>query len=95
MHTKQKNDPKMPSLVFPLYAFKFEGERTHDGLDIVISGVKAITDFSSQNIELSLSGGGIVISGERLCVTSLERQTVQIIGVIKEIRVKYVKIKNR
>ena len=93
MHGKTKIDIKEYSIPLLGNAFRIEAYRILSGMNFLISGVTGISQLTEESIQLIMKGGRVLVVGKRLSLTALENKTVEINGIVEELKFKYVKIK--
>ena len=88
--TGRSGEIKLESIMSPIGGnLTLELKKNARGAVLVIGGVVSLSEFSSQKIEVLTHGGRILLSGERLAITTLEGRCVEIYGRITEVRMSY------
>ena len=73
----------------PLSAFHIEADRSPSGLTVRVGGIIAITDYSEERVSLKGHSGRLTVLGERLRMTVYEDKTVEILGRVEAMEMKY------
>lgn len=84
-----KNEKNVFGAAQSLLGFRAEIERTTAGMSAIISGVRAITEFSSTLAVVRLVGFRVKISGADLSITVLEDGSAEISGKICDMEFVY------
>lgn len=89
--TKRKANEKQidGGISAAMSSLHFEGERSARGITLTVSGIIGISDFSENGIYMKSRGGRIAVLGRRLVLNVLENKTVEIVGRIEGIEMKY------
>lgn len=72
-----------------LSAFHLEADRSRSGLNIVLSGIVGISEFSDEMICLKGHGGRIYVKGKHLFINVYENANVEIVGRVEEVVFRY------
>ena len=85
---RKQNEPKLPipSAISP---FHMEVERSSAGMQILVSGIIGVKDFSTESLELLSHSGRVFIYGSRLSMLVYENGTVEIKGRVDSVRFGY------
>ena len=81
-----KSSVPLPSAVNP---FHMEVERATSGIQILVSGIIGVKDFSAESVELLSHSGRVFIYGTRLSMLVYENGTVEVSGRIDSVRFGY------
>ena len=73
--------------------FRMEVERCSCGMRIRVAGILGVDEFNRERVEICNHGGRIDIRGERLSMTVLENNQLEVSGRIEEIGFLYGKNK--
>ena len=73
----------------PLSAFHIEADRSPSGLSVKVGGIISITDYSEERISMKGHGGRLTVLGNRLRMTVYEDKTVEILGRVEVMEMKY------
>ncbi len=84
--TKKKNQTES---LTGFSSFHLEADRSPRGMQIFITGIVGIGDYSDEELELKSHGGRIKISGKRLKLCLLENSTVEIKGKVEGVVFSY------
>ena len=84
----KQNESKLqvPSAISP---FHMEVERLSSGMQILVSGIIGVKDFSTESLELLSHSGRVFIYGSRLSMMVYENGTVEIRGRVDSVRFGY------
>jgi len=82
--TKNKKEEPRGELGFYLSCEKVLG-----GVSVIVGGIMNVSDFSSQSVMLSGHSGRILITGRRLAMTVFENRSIEITGIVEDIRFIY------
>ena len=67
--------------------FHIEVDRTHGGIAVLVTGVRAIRELTENTTLFRLKGGFIRISGAGITVTVYENRTVEVVGGVTRIEI--------
>ncbi len=88
MQKKEKKKLSSPPIAAS-FPFHLEIDKTARGLSLSCTGVKGISEFSDNEIELKTSSFSLIISGKKLYMTVYEGKCVEVIGRFSEVKFIY------
>ena len=80
---------RLTAIKGPLSSFHIEADRSPSGFSVKVGGIIAVTDYTDEKISLKGHGGRLIVSGKRLRMTVYEDKTVEILGRVEIMEMKY------